>query len=170
VASAPGEGTTFTINFPRVDAEIGPHEQSDGRWTTGELPTGHETILLVEDNDALRRLAKRVLTDLGYVTLVASNAEEALLLSRARREPIHLLLTDIVMPGADGVTLSRRLAIQHPDTRVLFMSGYSRHDLAERYAQTDRMKRLQKPLTRVTLACAVREALDADVVKPAVRS
>jgi DNA-binding NtrC family response regulator len=135
--------------------------------SAGDLPTGRETILIVEDNDALRRLACRVLTDLGYVSLVAANANEALRVSNEHLGPVHLLLTDIVMPGADGINLSHRMAAQHPDTRVLFMSGYSGRELAERRESIDRTKLLQKPFTRETLARAVRAVLDEDVARQA---
>lgn len=165
VASALGEGTTFTIYFPCVESGAAPHEAPNPH-STADLPRGGETVLIVEDNDALKRLAHRVLTDLGYVTLVAANADEALRIDSDYQAPIHLLLTDIVMPGVDGITLSRRIAARHANTRVLFMSGYSGRDIAERDMPTDRVNLLQKPFTRETLARAVRTALDENVVSP----
>ena len=126
------------------------------------MPGGRETLLVVEDNDGLRRLAERVLTDLGYVILTAPNADAALRVSDEYSQPIDLMLTDIVMPGADGVLLSQRLAVRRPDTRVLFMSGYSGRDLAERHTHVNGKRLLQKPFTQETLARAVRATLDAD--------
>ena len=153
------EGTTFTLYFPRVRADADVLAQPDAP-RGGELPRGSETLLVVEDNDGLRRLAERVLTDLGYAVLGAPNAETALRLSDERQQPIDLLLTDIVMPGADGILLSQRLAVRRPDTRVLFMSGYSGRDLADRHTQMNGRTLLQKPFTPEALARAVRDAID----------
>ena len=160
VDSVPREGTTFTIYFPRVHAEadaLAAHEPERGE----ELPSGTETVLIVEDNEGLRRLAERVLTDRGYVVLAAANADAALHLSSDLSTPIDLLLTDIVMPGVDGIQLSQRVAVRRPNTRVLFMSGYSSRDLADRHAETNGRKLLQKPFTPETLARAVRDTLNA---------
>ncbi|MGH9142353.1 MAG: ATP-binding protein, partial [Vicinamibacterales bacterium] len=167
VASELGEGTTFTMFFPRVEAGVMAGNAAD-RFSVGALPRGTESILIVEDNDALRRLAHRVLSDLGYTTFLASNADEALRIGNEYSGRVHLMLTDIVMPGADGITLSRRMAVQHPDVRVLFMSGYSGRDLAERHAHAERIRLLQKPFTRETLARAVRAALGDHVLAPAL--
>ena len=162
VATAPGEGTVFSIFLPRVYVDVTPDVESGARRVE-EPPTGHETVLVVEDDDALGHLAERLLTGLGYETLLASSAEEARRISADRREPIHLVLTDVVMPGEGGVILSHRFAVEHPGTRILFMSGYSIRDLIERDAQPPGQHFLQKPFTRVTLAHAVRQALDHDL-------
>lgn len=162
VSSAPGLGTTFTIYFPCVETS-GKHP-----WTrplSSALPRGTETVLLVEDNDALRRLAERVLGDVGYRVLSVNNAEAALRLSADYGSPIHLLLSDIVMPGQDGVALSRQFRLSRPDTRILFMSGYPGSELSTRDAPTSALKLLQKPFTRETLASAVRDALDTPILQ-----
>ena len=160
VDSVPNEGTTFTFYFPRVHADADAPIAPDAAHG-GELPKGTETVLVVEDNDGLRRLAERVLTELGYSVLAAPNADSALHLSNETGKPIELLLTDIVMPGADGIVLSQRLAVRRPNTRVLFMSGYSSRDLADRHSQMHGKRLLQKPFTPETLARAVRETLDS---------
>ena len=164
VETALGEGTTFSIYFPRVCVDAAPNVAETDLRTTGESPTGHETILIVEDDELLRQFAERVLRDLGYATLAAKNTDDALRVAAEYRQPIDLLLTDVVMPGANGVILGKRFAVGRPETRVLFMSGYSKRQRLDRDAQTPRVALLQKPFTRSTLARAVRHALDRKVV------
>ena len=165
VRSTPGEGTTFLMYFPRVDAAVTPASRSDA-----DLPEpfcrGDETILIVEDNAGLKRLAQRVLKDCGYTTLVAENAADALRVARALRAPLHLLLTDMVMPKTDGLTLARQITAERPDTRVLLMSGYSGDDIVRRGTLPAGVRLLQKPFTRGALTRTVREVLDAPVAPP----
>ncbi len=163
VSSAVGEGTTFAFLFPVVegDAALSRTTHVGAAGPADEMPGGSETILLVEDNDSLRRLAQRVLQPLGYNVLPAASAEDALRINVRTKTPIDLLLTDIIMPGADGLTLSRRLRVQRPSCRVLFMSGYSGTELAARDPRTVGVTLLHKPFTPATLARAVRESLDA---------
>src|SRR5207237_5065955 len=101
------------VDAPRVDNGRGP------------LPGGEETILLVEDEEAVRGLVREILSRLGYRVLVAGNGIEALALSQRFPETIHLLLTDVIMPGMDGCELAERMMVARPDTRILFMSGYA---------------------------------------------
>jgi two-component system cell cycle sensor histidine kinase/response regulator CckA len=163
VSSAEGEGTTFAFLFPVADGKAdrtpGPLVPASTEHMV-ELPRGSETILLVEDNDSLRRLAERVLTPLGYNVLTARNAEDALDVNARTSKPIDILLTDIVLPGADGITLSRRLRVPRPALNVLFMSGYSGPELSSRDPRTVGVKLLHKPFAPSTLARAVRDTLD----------
>jgi two-component system, cell cycle sensor histidine kinase and response regulator CckA len=120
VYSEPGHGTTFKIHLPAVDATP-TVEAANGHPET--LPIGDETILLVEDEEAVRELVASVLRERGYTVLVADNAGHALDLLR-EAEPA-LLLTDLVMPQMSGGELAERAREQHPTIRVLFMSGYA---------------------------------------------
>jgi CheY-like chemotaxis protein len=158
VYSEPGVGTTFKIYLPRVDADIHvvdpPAEETVRR--------GLETILLVEDEDQVREVAHGILRRHGYRILAARNAGEALLLSEQHVGPVHLMLSDVVMPQMSGPTLAKRLAASRPEMRVLFMSGYT-DDAAVRHGViVAEVAYLQKPLTVETLTRKVRSVLDAE--------
>ena len=155
VHSEPGAGSTFRLYLPRVEGTVSRKETG-----TMGIPTGTETILVVEDEAAVRRVAARMLQGCGYQVLVAPDAEAAKQLIESYRHPIHLLLTDVVLPGQGGRELAEEVLAIHPDLKVLFTSGYTddtvlRLQLLKRGAQL-----LQKPYTRETLARRVREALD----------
>ncbi len=156
VASEPEHGTTFTIYFPCVEDAV---ESSEAR-NAPEPRKGSETVLLVEDEHAVRGLATQVLQQLGYRVLDAESGEAALRLSRSHHEPIHLLVSDVVMPGISGLDLVGRLLRERPDLKVLFMSGYSDHMLAEHNSTVPHGAFLQKPFTPTRLAQVVREVLD----------
>jgi PAS domain S-box-containing protein len=132
-----------------------------GRWLAGNAAPGTETVLLVEDVDTVRALAREILRLNGYTVIEARHAREALLLSEAHRGPIHLMLTDVVMPGMSGGELARRLRTQRPATRVLCMSGYADDVLFRRGVQEEEIAFLQKPFTAAALSRKVREVLDA---------
>jgi CheY-like chemotaxis protein len=154
--SEPGKGTTFKIYLPHVDA---PTEDVIPRDATSSL-SGTETILLVEDDAMMRPLVEGILLRRGYRVLTAEHAEAALALAEQHVGPIHLLLTDVVMPGASGRELATRLAKTRPETGVLYMSGYTddaivRHGLLERG-----LNYLQKPFTPGILAQKLRQVLD----------
>jgi len=119
---------------------------------------GVETVLVVEDEEPVRVIVRKMLESFGYVVLDADGPERALAAVARMEETIQLLLTDLVMPEIDGRELALRLTRLRPDTRVLFMSGYA--DSPERYA-VDRKHFLQKPFTPIALARKVREAIDA---------
>ena len=158
VSSAPGRGTTVTIFLPQVQE---PSERQSPDAPIGPAPGGTETVLIAEDDEALRQWARRALEASGYTTIVSANAEEASRLADATSGPIHLLLTDVVMPGANGLALFRALSRKRPDLRVLYMSGHtdeviSHHGLLDRGVQF-----LQKPFRRDRLARTVRAVLDA---------
>lgn len=154
--SEPGQGTTFKIYLPRVDA---PAELALPQRAATTL-SGSETVLLVEDDAMMRPLVQGILQRRGYRVLTAEHAEAALALAEQHVGPIHLLLTDVVMPGASGRELASRLAKSRPETRVLYMSGYTddaivRHGLLERG-----LNYLQKPFTPGLLAEKVRQVLE----------
>ena len=126
----------------------------------GRPGAGAETILLVEDEEAVRNIARRVLVAAGYGVEVAANGVEALQRCAESRTKIKLLLTDVVMPGMNGRELSDRLVQLCPHLQVLYMSGYSHDVIAERGALGEGMTLLEKPFTADALLRAVRDALD----------
>src|SRR5216110_717282 len=121
VYSEPGRGTTFKVYLPRVDAPA----EAGAAATPGDLPRGTEMVLIVEDAAAVRAVMRHVLERQGYAVLEASNAAAALELAAGHPAPIHLLLTDVIMPGLSGRQLADRLAALRPDTQVLYASGYT---------------------------------------------
>jgi signal transduction histidine kinase len=157
VYSEPGHGTTFKVYLPRVDAPVDP--QAPPR-EVGTI-TGTETILLAEDDEMLRPLSKGLLEKLGYTVLESENASQALGLADAHVGPIHLLIADVVMPGASGRELARRLADSRPDTKVLYVSGYTDDAIVHHGMLEPGLNFLQKPFTPAALASKVREVLDA---------
>jgi len=157
VRSAPGSGSTFSIFLPQVGEPVEPARP--GR-PEGEAPGGTETILLVEDEDAVRDLAREVLQSGGYTVLEARHGHQALEIAEAYRGPIALLLTDVVMPGMDGPGLARRLASIRPGVRLLYVSGYADR-VAEAGDGLPAAALLHKPFSPAILAGKVREVLDA---------
>jgi PAS domain S-box-containing protein len=157
VYSEPGRGTTFKIYLPRVDA---PAEPVAAPREAGTL-AGTETILLAEDDAMLRPLTKGLLERLGYTVLEAENAHQALAATRAHGGPIHLLVADVVMPGPSGRDLARRLTESRPDTKVLYVSGYTDDAIVQHGMLEPGLNFLQKPFTPAALARKVREVLDA---------
>jgi signal transduction histidine kinase/CheY-like chemotaxis protein len=157
VGGEPGEGAVFTIYLPAVTAAAVEREPDE---LPADLPGGRETLLLVEDEPSLRRLAARVLDHLGYEVLTASDGEDALRVAGERDGCIDLVITDVVMPSMDGHDLARRLARQRPGTRVLYMSGYT-DDAGVRASMADgTIDFLPKPFSPASLARKVREILD----------
>jgi len=155
VDTAVGQGTTFRIFLPAVEAPRPVPAPS-----LDEVVGGSETVLLVEDEAALRSLAQEILRDQGYKVIAAGSGAEALDLARSHPAPIDLLVTDVVMPGMDGRELADRLGPVHPETRCLFMSGYTDDAVVRRGVREEGMPFLQKPFTIDALALKVREVLD----------
>jgi CheY-like chemotaxis protein len=157
--SEPEHGTTFKIYFPAVRETPTELPPRDG---TGFLPRGDETILLVEDESLVRSLAARILRDQGYSVLEAVNGDEALQVVQLYGEkPIHLLLTDVVMPQMGGKALADRLRAIHPELRILFASGYSESSVYDLGISEAGVGFLQKPFTPGVLARKVRAVLDS---------
>jgi PAS domain S-box-containing protein len=156
VDSEPGHGTTFKIYLPRVDADVDPQPASpDIRRLNGS-----ETVLLVEDQDQVRELTKRLLEVRGYRVLVAASGPEALQLAEGHTGQIQLLVTDVVMPGMSGREVGLLLAPTHRDMRVLYLSGYPDPSVVDQGVLAPGTPFLQKPFTSEGLARKVREVLD----------
>ncbi len=157
VQSEVNHGTTFTIYFPAVVSE--GHEVRPGQAATGAAPKGSGTVLLAEDEDAVGALACEILTRHGYSVLYARNGEHALRLAGEHAGRIDLLLTDIVMPAMSGRELVKHVTKARPDTKVLYMSGYTEHAIVGSEMEQG-VGFLQKPFTRDSLVQAVRSAID----------
>ncbi len=158
VESAPDAGSTFVVRLPRIATdEVRPQE-------TGARPPvapGHETILLVEDEDVVRTLAHRVLERSGYTVLPCADGAEALEVAARHAEPIHLLLTDVVMPELRGHEVARRVAASRPEIKVLYMSGYADEALLGPSAIAHDAL-IEKPFAVDNLTRRVREALETE--------
>ncbi|MGE3269005.1 MAG: response regulator [Chloroflexota bacterium] len=157
VTSEPGQGTTFTILLPVTDDSLAGNQVAGPVAST----SGSETVLLVEDEAALRRLSRRVLAQFGYTVVEAPNGEEALQLAEAYNGPIHLVLTDVVMPRMSGRDLAERVLVSHPESKILFMSGYTDDAVVQHGVQTQEVSLLRKPFTPYALAARIREVLDS---------
>jgi two-component system, chemotaxis family, CheB/CheR fusion protein len=156
-----GEGTTFKILLPAV-VEV-PEKAEPPSGGLAQLPrSSSEVVLLVEDEDLVRQLVRRILQGCGYVVLGARNGREALTLCETHPGPIHLLLSDVVMPELGGRELAERAAILRPDIKVLFMSGHTQ-DVVLREGIKKGTPFLEKPFTTSKLANKVREVLDSKV-------
>ena len=157
----PGLGSCFKIYLPRVVG--GPATGPDAR-ETGAAPRSQpgETVLVVEDERGVRRLVARMLTRIGYQVLVARDGLDAETVANDHDGPIHLLLTDVVMPGLGGKQVADRLAATHPDMRVLYMSGYTDDTIVDHGVLDPGTQFIQKPFSGAAVARRVREVLDSD--------
>ncbi len=158
VDSAPGQGSTFRVLMPRAEAVTSPRASVVPLSTT---TGGHETVLLVEDEEMVRRLAKEVLEERGYTVLEALSASDALRLVDNWTGRLDLLLTDVVMPGMNGRELAETLGARYPGLPVIYMSGYTDDAVVRRGVRARDAGFLQKPFTPLTLTARVREILDS---------
>jgi CheY-like chemotaxis protein len=158
VYSEAEHGTTFKIYLPRLEEAVTAMEATPP--VEAELPRGSETILLVEDEASLRSLVRECLEASGYTVVEARHAAHALEIAEVHPAPLHLLMTDVVMPGMSGRELAERLAASHAETRVLYMSGYTDDAVVLHGVLAADVAFLQKPFTTDALARAVREVLD----------
>ena len=158
--SEPAQGTAFRVYFPPT---LRPAPQNGAEEVVPHVAVsrGNETILLVEDEPAVRSLVRRVLQKNGYRVLDAGNGVEALRLVETFNDPIHLLLTDVVMPEMGGRDLADRLGPQRPDMKILYMSGYAEDAIVINYVLQPGFAFLPKPFAPDALAAKVREALEA---------
>ena len=156
VSSEPGKGARFRIYLPRT-LEI---KQLKEEPVAEKVSQGSETLLLVEDEGAILQLAKTILKRLGYTVLASDTPVEALSIAERYEQPIHLLITDVVMPEMSGSQLKDRVKQHFPDIKVLFMSGYTADTIDQRGLMDDNMHFLQKPFSNNALAQKVREVLD----------
>jgi PAS domain S-box-containing protein len=159
VRSEPGAGTCFTIYLPRIDGSGG--SGADVANAGVGHARGTETILLIEDDDAVRALTKRVLQRCGYTVLEASRGTDGLRLAAAHRTPIHLLITDVVMPGIPGRMVAEQIRDSHPETKVLYVSGYTNDDVVRTGLLRDAVHFVQKPFAPEAIAHKVREILSS---------
>ena len=158
VYSEPRKGTTFKIYLPRIEEDA---ESLRPSMRTTKPLQGSETVLLVEDEEMVRRLARRILQASGYRLLEASNGEEAFrLVQEQKGKPIHLMVTDVVMPGMNGRELADCLESLKPEMRVLYMSGYTDDAIVRHGILQKKVNYIQKPFTYEEFASKVREVLD----------
>ncbi len=158
--SEPGRGTSFKIYLPRIEEKAVP----SGRDATDKFQApqrGSETILLVEDEKGVRELAREFLTSSGYSVIEAEDGHTALELAAMHVGPIHLLLTDVVMPGISGKELAERVGQIRTGIKILYMSGYTDQAVVHHGILESDAVLLQKPFTLVTLASKLREILAA---------
>jgi PAS domain S-box-containing protein len=156
--SEKGKGALFKVYLPRIDQPVAAHCETNPEPLAVR---GCETILLVEDSEPLRKLAHMLLRNNGYQVLIAADGAEAQRVAAQHSGPIHLLLTDVVMPGINGRVLSERLAPSHPTMKVLYMSGYTDSFIAGHGVLEEGIHLLHKPFTEKSLMHKVREVLNA---------
>ena len=162
VDSEEGVGTTFRITLPAAKEEMLQEDVVEPVWS---LPRGSETILLVEDESAVRNLARRTLESCGYTVLPASDPIEALQLAETAR--VDLVLSDIRMPHMTGTEMIEQFLLEHPAPVVVFMSGYAEESLIAD-SRSLRSSFIRKPFTPAGLACTIRDALDASLKTPVI--
>ena len=159
IYSEPGVGTTVRVNLPATSGSESPRGEAAGPPL---LDARGETVLLVEDEQMVREPARRMLERHGYCVLVAADADEALDVAAGHQGHIHVLLTDVVMPRRSGKELSIEITAVRPNTRVLFMSGYSHDVIVHQGVLDEGVELIEKPFTAQALLHAVRRVLDAD--------
>jgi len=169
VSSEPNKGATFKMYLPRVSA-AGETLAPQPPATVGEFAQGQETILLVEDESTVRELTQQYLQAQGYTVFEAADPNTALQISKAHSGPIHLLLTDVIMPGMNGRELAQRITASRGETRVLYMSGYSENTIAHNGTLDAGINLLQKPFTLPALRARVRQVLEAPQIQEAAMS
>jgi two-component system cell cycle sensor histidine kinase/response regulator CckA len=153
-----GQGTTFKVYLPRVEEAVKTYRPKVAPTVS---PGGSETILLVEDEEAVRTIVSKILQNRGYTVLEAHHGHEALQICKDHEGPIQLMVTDVVMPHMSGRELAERLTFLRPELRVLFMSGYPDNAIVHHGVLGAGTAFLQKPFTLSALECKVRELLDA---------
>jgi CheY-like chemotaxis protein len=159
--SEAGKGTSFKIYLPRFSATGEALATQPALAAEADQPNpGHETILLVEDEENLRRLARTYLENQGYHVIDAPDGATASQISQAHKGPIHLLLTDVIMPGMNGRELANKVSPTRPEMRVLYMSGYTENHIGHNGTLDEGITLLQKPFTLPALKAKVREMLD----------
>ncbi|MCU1311336.1 MAG: multi-sensor hybrid histidine kinase [Candidatus Angelobacter sp.] len=166
VFSEPGQGTAYTIYLPAV--ETPETSVSAKHFSIDEPLRGSETILLVEDQQGLRTLAKEFLGRQGYKVLEAARPSEAMAISDTYAGTIHLLLTDVIMPGMNGRALAKKLRPQRKDMKVLYVSGFTQEVLERSDVSEPELSFMEKPFTLEALAKKVREVLDSDSLSNAI--
>jgi PAS domain S-box-containing protein len=169
VYSEEGKGTTFKIYLPRVSA-TGQAVVAEIQPAEAQLARGHETVLLVEDEGTLRELVRQYMQNQGYIVLEATEPAAAMRISSSHSGPIHLLLTDVIMPGMNGRELAQRLSSFRSEMKVLFMSGYTENAIGHNGMLEEGINLLQKPFTLPALKAKLREVLDTPIRQEAPMS
>jgi two-component system, cell cycle sensor histidine kinase and response regulator CckA len=155
--SEPGRGATFQIFLPRVEAG---EEATAPRAAPDTPTTGQETVLVAEDEPALRAIIRETLQSGGYTVLTAADAEEAIALARRHAGPIDIVLSDVVMPRMSGWEAARRIRAERPSVKLLFMSGYTEDALGRPELVAGARELLLKPFTADVLLRRLRDVLD----------
>ncbi|MHB1862339.1 MAG: response regulator [Gemmatimonadaceae bacterium] len=158
VDSVLGKGTTFKVYLPQMSESLAP---PDSEPIVARVAGGRETVLVAEDEAAVRAIVGRVLEDNGYIVLLAEDGAAALAMARAHPGTIDLLLTDLVMPGMTGRQLATAVQAEWPEVDLIFMSGYTDDAGVRQGVLSEGMRYLQKPFQAATLTQAVRDVLDA---------
>jgi two-component system cell cycle sensor histidine kinase/response regulator CckA len=164
VYSEPGRGTTFKIYLPKIEEEV-PREMFERRVETATVQRGSEVILLVEDEKGVRELARQYLGMSGYTVLEAEDGYAALELSAEHDGPIHLLLTDVVMPGISGRELAERISRSRAGIKIMYMSGYTDQAAIHHGVSGNDAVLLQKPFDMASLGSKLREVLSVEAVQ-----
>jgi len=159
VYSEKNKGTTFRIYLPMVEGKADPIEKIE---EIGEIPTGSETILVVEDDKIVRDIAVETLKRQGYAVIAAISGGDAYMICEKMDEPVDLVITDVVMPHMSGTELADRLRKFWPDLKTLYMSGYTQNAIVHNGELDPGIPYLQKPFRPAVLAIKVREVLDRD--------
>ncbi|PKK89367.1 MAG: hybrid sensor histidine kinase/response regulator [Candidatus Wallbacteria bacterium HGW-Wallbacteria-1] len=157
VYSEPGQGSVFKIYLPRYNESKPELPQMESRVP---VTSGNETILMVEDEPAMLKLGSRILKHIGYSVLTAANPDEALQMAGNYRQPIHLLVTDVILPGMKGPELAEKMAELFPGLKILLMSGYSDCHFEDQKEFSEKINFIQKPFSIQDLGARVREILD----------
>ena len=152
-----GKGTSFKVYLPKVDGAVAEGQAA----APGSGVVGHETILVVEDDDAIRLVAERILTKHGYTVLLAAGGEEALRLLQEHGPPVHLVVTDVVMPGLSGREVAERITLSHPGAKILFTSGYTDNAIGHHGVLDEGVPFIAKPYSVQDLTRKVRAVLDS---------
>jgi CheY-like chemotaxis protein len=155
-----GLGTTIQVYLPAIEA-VAPSDKLHP--SLRRMPTGRETVLLVEDEEGVREFGREVLKKCGYIVLEAGDGEEALEVAARQPGPIHLVVTDVVMPRLGGRALAERLRTERPEIKVLYISGYTDDAVIRHGLVAAEHGLLQKPFSGAALATKVREVLDKEV-------
>jgi nitrogen-specific signal transduction histidine kinase/CheY-like chemotaxis protein len=155
VDSAPGKGTTFKVYLPRVLDSVGKIQGGD---SAARILPAHWTVLLVEDERALRKLTRKMLLEMGLTVLEAEDASHAITIAKQTDTPIDLLLTDVIMPGMSGWALAETLSPQHPEMRILYMSGYPDGVIEKSGNTSAGISILRKPFTQDELMQRIEDA------------
>jgi len=159
VYSEEGKGTTFKVYLPQIEGEVTALEDSKARVP---MKRGSETVMLVEDEEMVRKLASELLEESGYVVLSASGGEEAIYFATTNKGRIDLLITDVVMPKVSGKEVAEQVRKIHPETKVLFMSGYTDEAIVHHGIVDSNIAFIQKPFSEHALAQKIREVLDSE--------